>query len=339
MFFLEKVTIKDVAKKAKVSIGTVSRVFNDYSDISEATRKKIFKISREIGYSPNIAAKTLSSKSQKRIALIINNLTYEPKYSFPMSVLNGVLDYMDAHKLEFVFYAITTKKQSQKSYEQFCNEHDITGVIIQGLNDDDPYYSMLKTTTVPTVLIDMYVDNPHVGSVTTDNAAAAEEAVGLLIKKGYQNIDFINGKFHATVSQERERGYRKAITKAGLALSDKHIQYANYDEKSANLVAVQALKDDPTIDAFFCASDLMALGTMKAIKNSGEKIPDDVAVFGFDGLELDKYVSPSLSTVQQRPYELGREAGRLIQKLIEQKVPKVPIVHYVPYKLIERESS
>ncbi|QJD73673.1 LacI family DNA-binding transcriptional regulator [Lactobacillus acetotolerans] len=335
---MNKVTIKEVAKKAKVSIGTVSRVFNNYPDISAATRKRIMKIAHEIGYSPNIAAKTLSSKNQKRIALIINNLTYEPKYTFPMSVLNGVLDYTDSQKLEFVFYAITSQKQSQKSYEQFCNEHDITGVIIEGLNEDDPYYAMIKTTTIPTVLIDMHVANPRVGSVTIDNVAAAQDAVELLLKKGYRNIDFINGKPNATVSQERERGYRKAISKAGFAVDKSRIQYAAYNEKSADLMATQALKADPNIDSFFCASDLMALGVMKAIKSSGKRIPADIGVLGFDDLELDKYVTPALSTVQQKPYEFGHEAGKLIQRLIEHDTPKTPIVRYVPYKLIERES-
>jgi len=204
---VKKITIKDVAKKSGVSIGTVSRVFNNYKDISDVTRKRVFKIADELGYSPNLAARTISSKSHKKIALVFNNLVYNPKYSFPMSILNGVLDYVDSQGLEFAFYAITVQKQNEKTYEQFCSERDISCVILQGLHENDPYIEQLQTTKVPTVLIDMSVENnPNVCSVTTNNIVAAEDAVNALIKGGSKNIDMMNGTYDATVSILREKG-------------------------------------------------------------------------------------------------------------------------------------
>lgn len=337
---MKKVTIKDVAKKAGVSIGTVSRVFNDYSDISEETRKHVFLVANQLGYSPNLAARTLSSKRQKKIALVFSGLVYMPKYTFPMSILNGVLDYADSQNLEFAFYAITTQKQKEKTYEQFCSEHDLTCVILQGLHESDPYIEQLKTTRVPTVLIDMAVhSNPNVCSVTTDNVSAATDAVNLLIKSGCKNIDFMNGTYDATVSVLRERGYKKALTDAGLPINSGRIQYANYDEQIANLMAKQVLTNDPNIDGFFCASDIMALGVLQALKDMGKKVPEDVAVIGFDGLELGAYVSPSLSTIVQQPYEFGKEAGRLAQQFLDGQKPNSTIERHVPYKLVRREST
>ncbi|WP_318764764.1 LacI family DNA-binding transcriptional regulator [Lactiplantibacillus carotarum] len=336
---MEKITIKDVAKKAGVSIATVSRVFNNYTDISEQTRKRVFQIANEVGYSPNVAARALSSKSQRTIALVFNDLTYHPKYTMPMSILNGVFDYADSQGIEFAFYVITTQKQKQKTYEQFCSEHNVNGVIVQGLRENDPYFEQLKVTHIPTVLIDMFVNNPHVSSVTTDNLSAAKDAVNTLIKSGCRNIDMMNGAYNASVSILREQGYKKALTDAGLPLDASHIQYANYDEQIANLMAKQALKQDPTIDAFFCASDIMALGVLQACKDLGKKVPQDLKIIGFDGLDLVSYVTPALSTVAQQPYEFGQEAGRLIQELMSSPLPKTPIVRHVPYKLYMREST
>ncbi|CAM3118684.1 LacI family DNA-binding transcriptional regulator [Lactiplantibacillus plajomi] len=337
---MKKITIKEVAKEAGVSIGTVSRVFNDYPDISEETRKHVFEIANKVGYSPNLAARALSSKRLKTIALVFNDLVYQPKYTFPMSILNGVLDYAESQNLEFAFYAITTQKQKEKTYEQFCSERDVTGVIMQGLHQNDPYIEQLKTTRVPTVLIDMPVnDNQCVGSITTDNVTAAKDAVDVLIKGGYKNIDMMNGTYDATVSILRERGYKKALTDAGFEVNSSLIQYANYDEQIANLMAKQALQQNPTIDAFFCASDIMALGVLQALKDVGKKVPADVGVIGFDGLDLGAYVSPALSTVAQQPYEFGREAGRLIQELTDGPQPETTIERHVPYNLIRRETT
>jgi len=336
---VKAVTIKDVAKQAGVSIGTVSRVFNGYPDISESTRKRIFKIAQDVGYSPNLAARTLSSKRQKTIALIFNDLVYTPKTTMPMSILNGVYDYTQSKGIEFAFYAVTTQKQKQKSFEQFCSERNVSGVILQGLHVTDPYYEQLKTTKIPTVLIDMYVDNPHVGSVSTDNVAAAKDAVSSLIKSGRKNIDMMNGSYNATVSVWREQGYHEALEAAELPPNSSLIQYANYDEQIARLMAKQVIEQDSTIDAFFCASDLMALGVIKAAQELNKRIPEDIAVMGFDGIELGEYVTPSLSTVSQQPYQFGQEAGKLVVELIDQPTPDQVLIRHVPYKVITRESS
>ncbi len=337
---MKKVTIKDVARQANVSIGTVSRVFNDYPDISEATRQHVFKIASQIGYVPNIAARMLSSKRLQTIALVFNDLVYQPKNNFPMSILNGVLDYAEEQNFEFAFYAMTTQKQRGKTYEQFCSERDVTGVIMQGLHQNDPYVEQLKTTTVPTVLIDMAVPtNQWVGSITTDNLTAAKDAVNSLIKAGYKNIDMMNGTYDAAVSILRERGYKKALGDAGFKINSSLIQYANYDEQIANLMAKQALQQDPTIDAFFCASDIMALGVLQALKDMDKSVPGDVGVIGFDGLDIGAYVSPALSTVAQQPYEFGQEAARLIQELVDGHQPETNIERHVPYQLIRRQTT
>jgi len=124
-----------------------------------------------------------------------------------------------------------------------------------------------------------------------------------------------------------------------MAINSSRIQYANYDEQIANLMTKQVMETDPTIDGFFCASDIMALGVLQALKDLGKKVPDDVSVIGFDGLELGAYVSPSLSTVAQQPYEFGREAGRIANQLVSKQRIGTSIIQRVPYKLITREST
>ncbi|MCT1193745.1 LacI family transcriptional regulator [Lactococcus lactis] len=326
---MKKVTIKDVALHTGLSVSTISRVFNNYGDISDKTIKKVNLAAKELGYTPNSAAKQLSSKKKKIIALILNEINVTPGVAMPLEVLGGVVDNLDKTDYEFVFYATNSTKQKQKSLKQFCNERDITGLIIQGLRISDPYYQELATFDLPTVAIDLDIENDKVGTVSTDNVKAAFEMTRLLIELGHKNIIFINGTKVATVAQERESGYLAAT-------DNSQIFYANFSENEAYQWAIDYAKNKgfKKEDAVFAASDIMAIGIIKAFRKLN--LVNKVAVAGFDDITLASYITPSLTTVRQ---DIKKITEYAVKDLICQ-IESGEIKHrFVPFQIIEREST
>lgn len=314
-----RATIKDVAKAAGVSIATVSKVFNGYSDINHETKKLILEVSKKMDYTPNMAARTLSSKKQKTIALILNELNFNRKSTMPLEVLSGVYRYTDQSDFEFVFYGTSIEKQQSKTFTQFCNEHNITGVVIQGLKTTDPYYQEIQETHIPTVVIDIEIENPQVGMVSIDNVQAAQQAVEYLISKKHRNIGIINGSRDANVSELREKGYRQALQAAGIEVNEAYVQYANYEEDIAFLITKNLLQNNKEITALFCSSDLMAIGAMRGIKDMGMNVPEDVSIVGFDDITLASYVTPELTTVAQDMELIGYESAKLLSEIIQKE--------------------
>ncbi|MDA9472456.1 LacI family DNA-binding transcriptional regulator [Enterococcus sp. 5H] len=333
-----RATIRDVAKVAGVSIATVSKVFNGYSDINQETKEKIFEVAKELDYTPNMAARTLSSKSQQTIALILNEFNFNRKSTMPLEVLNGVYKFTEQSDFEFVFYGTSTEKQESKTFRQFCNEHNITGAVIQGLKMTDPYYYEIQETSLPTVLIDIVMDNPQVGTVSIDSEAASLEAVNYLISRGHQNIGMINGSRDANVSTLRESGYRQALEKNDLLVNESYVQYANFDEDIAFLITKNLLSSHKEITALFCASDIIAIGAMRAARDMGKKVPEDLSIIGFDDIVLASYVTPTLTSVAQDMETIGFEAAKLLTEIIKDNLEE-KINHWIiPHDIHYRES-
>lgn len=330
-------TIRDVAKIAGVSIATVSKVFNGYTDINEKTKERILEIAKQLDYAPNMAARTLSSKTQKTIALILSEININRKSTMPLEVLSGVYKYTEQSEFEFVFYGTSIEKQKEKTFRQFCNEHNITGAVIQGLKITDPYYQELKETRIPTVLIDIDMENSHVGTVSIDSELAAFEAVEYLISQNHHHIGFINGSRDALVSTLRESGYRRALIANNIHVNEAYIQYANFEEDIAFLIAQNLLENNRAITALFCASDIMAIGALRGVQEMGLNVPDDISIIGFDDIILSNYVTPALTTVAQDAEALGFESAKLLSEIISENTD-LPQRRIIPHELKYRDS-
>ncbi|MDR0299906.1 MAG: LacI family transcriptional regulator [Streptococcaceae bacterium] len=323
---MNKITIREVAKVAGVSVSTVSQVFNNYTAISQATRDRVKQVATELGYAPNLAARSLAAKKKKTIALVLNEINVVRGVAMPLEILNGVIEMLDETDYEFVFYATNLKKQQEKSLAHFLNEHALAGVIIQGLKTSDPYYQELKTINFPVVIIDMEIENPKIGKVSIDNEQACFEVGERLKQAGHLRVCFVNGSKDAAVSQEREVGIRKS-------LPDVEVVYANFSEKEAYEWAM-VFGQIEKFSAIFAASDLMAIGIIKALKNRG--LEDKIALIGFDDITLASYVSPTLTTVRQDATEKARQATDNLIHQIEQGEVKNSVQ---PYEIIVRESA
>lgn len=321
----KKITIRDVAKEAGVSVSAVSRVFNNYGDISEATKEKIYAAAQRLEYVPNQAARKLSSKNKKIIALILNEITADKGVTMPLELLSGVSNYLQQTDYEFVFYGTSKQKQEEKSLKQFCTEHSISGFLIQGLKTTDPYYRELQTLTYPAVAIDLMIKgDSQIGTISIDNTGAAEEVTKRLVTAGYHNILFVNGTRHDDVSQKREEGYRSICLNG-------EIIYADFSEEKAYQL-IKTKKDLDQVQAIFAASDLMAIGVIKALRERKLSIP----IVGFDDNVLASYVTPTLTTVRQDISLLSECAVQDLLSLIETGQVKKRLL---PYEIVVRESA
>jgi len=331
-------TIKDVAKKAGVSVSIVSKAFNNYPDVNEKTRQRVFDIAKQMNYTPNIVAKNLSSKKQMTIGLISSGvLNNSEKDNNAFNIFKGVYTAISASQFELSIYLIDSQRQKQKSYAQYCRERNIGGALLQGIRIDDPYYMELIDTNIPCVILDIIpeTNNGLVGSVSIDNVKASKEIAMYLFERNHRDIAVIAGRKKTYVNSERIKGVQEAFKENGLELKTDEIMYADFSEQEAYELAKIYLKTKhPT--AFLCFSDLMAFGVMKAVKEVGLKIPEDISITGFDDLVFSSYTDPQLTTIGQDFFEIGKMAAQLLQDLME---TKLDLKHVnVEHRLIERGS-
>jgi LacI family transcriptional regulator len=313
-------TIKDIARVAGVSVTTVSRALNGYSDVNENTRQKIIEIAKQLNYSPNTLARSLVMNKSKTIGLLVSGLKRESsKDHFMFEVLAGVNQYVGETDYDMILFSTNSTKQREKTYTQLCRERRVDGAILQGIRIDDPYLQEVVESDIPCVLIDIPIESETVGYVTTDNVLGAKKAVQHLIDIGHKNIAMVNGYEFAFVSQKRLEGYRQALLEANLPFCTHWVVDGKFEEEIAEEKALKLLKQYPEITAFFCASDLMALGVINAVKKLDKSVPEDIAVIGYDDIFLASYSTPALSTVAQNIFAMGYEAAKLLIEMLEGK--------------------
>ncbi|MGG1574262.1 LacI family DNA-binding transcriptional regulator [Fictibacillus sp. NRS-1165] len=331
-------TIKDIAKHAGVSVTTVSRALNGYSDVNEKTRDKIKAVAKELNYSPNLLARSLVMKKTKTIGLLVSGMQIEgSKDNFTYEVLCGINDCAGKRGYDLILFSTNTELQQEKTYNQLCQERKVDGVILQGIKTDDPYLREVVESDIPCVLVDIPIESDSVGYVTTDNKEGAKKAVEHLIGLGHRQIGMINGHKQAFVSRERLEGYRLALEEAKLDFKEENVVDGAFSESEAQVQAAELLKKNPKITAIFCASDLMALGTIKAAAGMGKQVPQALSVAGFDDIILASYSSPTLTTIAQDRYQIGYESAILLIQILEGKAGSRKKV--LNTNLIQREST
>lgn len=331
-------TIKDIAKTAGVSVTTVSRALNGYSDVSEKTRQRIMDIARELNYSPNTLARGLVMNVSKTIGLLVSGLNRESeKDQIIFSILSGVNDSLSEKEYDLILFNTNTSKQREKTYSQLCRERRVDGVIIQGIKTDDPYLKEVVESDIPCVLIDIPVHSDNVGYVTTDNVSGARKAVEHLIGLGHKKIGMINGHGKAFVSQKRLEGYVEALKEHGLPVIPQWVCNGQFEEETAYEEARKLLIEHSDITAIFCASDIMALGALNAAKSLGIRVPEELSVIGYDDIILASYSNPALTTISQNFFQLGYQAAHLLVNMLEGK--SEPQIVTMPTKLVIRGST
>jgi len=329
------VTIKDVARRAGVSVTTVSRVLNNSPHpISPETRRKVLEAVAELGFCPNAAARSLQLNETRTIGLMLPDVA-NPYYS---GIVRGIEDV--AHQEGYTVILCNTDRSRERTLEylRVLREKRVDGVIFMGggVVEDAKEDRFFQQEDIPTVVI-----GRHSGtfpSVQIDNIEAAKRAVEHLLKRGYREIACIAGPPSSTTSRDRLTGYCQALAENGLKYEPSWVVHADFTP-GGGYKAVQELlrKSKFKPAALLVHNDLMAVGAIKALTDEGLAVPQDIAVVGFDDIPLASYVLPRLTTVRVPVYELGTTAMRLLRDLLAGR--PVPEVTVLPVELIVRESA
>jgi DNA-binding LacI/PurR family transcriptional regulator len=259
------------------------------------------------------------------------------KDHFTFEVLSGINECVSEKDYDLVLFSTNSTKQREKTYSQLCRERRVDGVILSGIKTDDPYLQEVVDSDIPCILIDIPILTDTVGYVTTDNVLGAKKAVDYLIRLGHSHIGMVNGHNQAFVSERRLEGYRESLESAGLTFNPEWVVNGAYDEDTARGETAKLLTLYPEMTAIFCASDLMALGVLKAAKQLDRKVPEQLSVAGYDDIQLASYASPPLTTVSQDKFQLGYQAATMLIQML--KGSAQPHAMTLETQLVEREST
>lgn len=335
---MRRASLKDVAARAGVGLGTASRVINGNGNVKPGTREKVLKAVKELNYHPNNIARSLKMNATKSLGILLTDL----KSGFDTEIVRGIET--EAGKADYSLFLTNTNKERSKMISCIKNfvEKNVDGIIIIGGEITEEFYTDIKQFHIPLITISCESNIEPEGqyaSITIDNEQAAYEVVEYLIQKGHTRIAMISGeKDEINAGIPRIKGYQQALSKYGISMRKEYLVEGNYTFLSGYKGAKQllALEERPT--AIFAASDAMAIGAEKALLEVGIKIPDEIAIFGFDGLDFAEYVHPSLSTIVQPRYEMGVLAMQRMLEFLNAKESREAKV-IMRHRLTVRESG
>ncbi len=324
------VTIQQVAKTAGVSVSTVSRVLNGKTDVASETQIHILKVIGDLGYTSNLAARSMRSHKKNLIGLVV------PDIGFPYSieVMKGVNRAIAESKYDLLVYTTGDIQKNgtalhEQHYVSLLNNSLTDGVLIVATAAND------FITDAPIVAVDPHVANPNYPSVQGMNYQGTLEVMDYLIGLGHRRIGFISGRPEIGSANRRLEGYRDALLNAGIEIDEELIKPGDFTQKTAHTYATQLLKFENRPTAIFAANDQSAIGVFQAAEDLGMKIPEDLSVVGFDNISEAKYLG--LTTVDQFLEKMGYVAIQMLIKLINNE-PLELEMHKMQTKLVVRTS-
>ncbi len=329
------VTIHDVAKKAGVSTTTVSHVINQTRFVSEAAARRVQRAMRELHYQPNAIARSLRRKHTRTLGLIL------PDSSNPFfaEVARGVEDFAFRQGYNVLFGSSDSDLEKENAYLRVFIEKQVDGLIFVAAGESTRNIQQFQTEHLPLVVVDREFKNVVADYVVADNRRGGFLATEHLIQLGHRVIACIAGPSTVTPSADRVTGYRDALQAHHLSFNSKLVRRGDFQASSGFAAAQFFLRQKPRPSAIFACNDLMALGALGAIYNAGLRVPDDMAIVGFDDIALASYTSPPLTTIQQPKYEMGQLAAQILLERITTKKKIGVQRHLLPTRLVVREST
>ena len=332
------VKLSDIAGRLNLSLTTVSRALNDYDDVSPKTRELVKETAQQMGYVPNRSARGLALKKSHLVSLVYDDfLEPIPYQSFTFEVIAGVREFFGNTPYDLIILSEKARSPDRESLREICYSRGIEGLFVLGIRTDHPYIDELREDFIPAVILDYHLTGKVSTYIESDNIKGCELAVDYLVSQGHEKILFVNGHNLAAVTDVRRVGFERAVEKNRLALDPGLMTTGNYTEKGGFEAVTRALTASKKFTAIFAASDLMAVGAMAALSANGIRVPDDVAVMGFDDIILAEYVRPRLTTVRQHKFALGFQGAKLLHQIIEEP-DQAPNSGKIDVELIIRES-
>lgn len=332
------VTIYDIARKAKVGIGTVSRVLNNHPSVSEKTRTRVLAIARKLNYRPHPVARALAGKHSSSVLAFV---PFFPTHFFS-EVLQGVQSKLSDLDWELILYGINHPAQLESSIRSRSVRSHINGMLLFSMRMSEVFAEYVHSLKIPLVLVDAF--HPSFDSITVDNRRGGYLATHHLIELGHRRVGLLNANPQSTPARERFKGYKDAMKDAGLDVPPEWIKQSRSKdldgftrETGSDLMREFLDMGSKRPTAIFVSSDIQAIGALQILEESGLRCPDDIAFVGFDDIELSRYLG--ISTVRQPMFQMGALAVEVFQRRLTDR--KSPPIHrqFVPELVVRRSSS
>ena len=328
-------TIRDVAREAGVSIATISRLFNGSARVSDDTSRRVREVAERMGYWPNGAARSLITKRTHALGVLLPDLYGD----FFSEVIRGID--LTARREGFHLVVSSSHADAGELLAALQTMRGrIDGLIAMAPDLESPSAFEQSARQFPIVLINPGFDSAACASVATDNLSGARDVVRHLARLGHREIAFIAGPETNRDAAQRLQGYRSALRELGLHASPGLEARGTFTESSGDAAARDLFARVPRPTAVFAANDSMAVGAMNALRTLGLRVPEDVAVAGFDDIAIASYISPRLTTVRVEASHLGERAAELLMEAVRRRSESPVAAHEVlPTSLVVRESS
>ncbi|MDT0121883.1 LacI family DNA-binding transcriptional regulator [Paenibacillus sp. RRE4] len=327
-------SIHDVAKEAGVSVATVSKVLNDYPDVSEKTRKKVNIAIELLKYQPNVVARGLVKRRSWTVGVLLTVPFTNP---FVSELLEGIKTALENSGYDLVRLS-TRFDDPTYSFIKHCRSRNVDGVVVFGEGRENKSIQELVSAEIPTMFIDTDLFGKRAGYITTDNVNGVAMAVKHLYELGHRKIAYISGTLGPAVANLRLDGYKEGLRLCGVPYATIYLEVCDYSFDGGAKAArrLLALREQPT--GIICASDMSAFGAIHEIEKHGFSVPEDISVVGFDNTYYAEVFKPGLTTVNQNIYTIGIRAIEYLIAMIENPTYTPPVVTE-PSNLIVRQTT
>ena len=330
-------TIKDIAKLSGCGVATVSRVINNYPDVSPETRRRVLDVLEEYNFQPNSNARRLKQQTGQRVAVFVkgnHNMLFA-------EMVEQIQQRMRTSGVDTAVYYLDEEADEVDFARQICREFKPPAVMFLG-GDLANFRRGFAQLSVPCVLLTnsgSELGYENLSSVTTDDVAAGEQAVDYLVSRGHRSIGILGGNWmsDSQISKRRVEGCRRGFEKHGLAFDiDRIGEPCRFSMDDAYAAAGRLVDRCPELTAVFALSDMMALGVIRALRDRGLRVPEDVSVMGYDGISMGRFMVPRLTTVCQDTQKMAERGADII--LAQLNEPQAPVHECVSFMLMEGES-
>ncbi|MDD6771040.1 MAG: LacI family DNA-binding transcriptional regulator [Inconstantimicrobium porci] len=328
------VSIKDVAREAGVSIATVSRVLNDIDVVNEETKKKVLDAIKDLGYRPNIVARSLKTQRTKTIGILVPDISSQV---YP-EIVRGAEDVANIYDYNIILCNSDYDMDKEKEYLRVLKEKMVDGLLYMSISLEEKTINLVNDLDLKTVLVETKDEKGIFPSVTIDDIQALYDSTKYLIDKGAKKIAFIGTKQEeVNAVTKRYKGYEKALLENGLELDEDLRYFDGFKVKTGYNGIEKFLESKKDFDAVVCSSDEIAMGAINALRDHGKRVPEDVSVIGFSNINMSEVFYPKITTVAEPMYDMGSIAMRMLIKLVNKK--EVEQQHYIlDHKIVERNS-
>lgn len=340
---MAEITIKDIAKQCGVGVSTVSRAINNHPDINPETRKMVMQVIEETGFIPNNSARNLKRTDAKCIAVLIKGIT-NPFFS---NMIRIIEDETQRNKYALVLRHVEADEDEVDVALELEKEKRLRGIVFLGgrfTHSEEKINKLNVPFIFSTIGVDISdrIGRVEFSNITVDDKLESGKMTEYLLDLGHRRIAFVTERPEESIGRRRIEGYREAFVKRGLTVPEELICYVqdgldHFSMENGYITTKKLLESQEKVTAVYAASDSLAIGVCRAVLEAGKRIPEDISVAGYDGIEMGEYYNPKLTTIKQPVEEMAKKTIRVLLDVIAGREEHQQIVF--PAKLVEREST